>query len=122
MADEEDKEENTAICDRKFLAYVDRLIELRDFISREAVDIGDHVDINISRLATLHYNERGRRPSAEEWDTIDSKTKAMYATLDLASRRKFYVVCSASANRMAAGGVSCCSTIGFVLCALCFML
>lgn len=86
-----DSENDTAIADREFIRRVKRLRRLRDFIVSEGVEVdGDGTKaLHLGRLNQLHLSRRGRPPSLEEWQALDSQVCVLFRLLRPDNRKKY---------------------------------
>ena len=91
MTIEDESERAFAINDEPFLALVDRLKALREFLSQAAIALPAETEqpITIGQIYSLHFSKKGRPPSVEEWNYVDSQIQRIYGLLGEPQRKAF---------------------------------
>jgi hypothetical protein len=78
----------TLISDQQFMEDLTRLRDLRSFLIREAVK-ADFNATSFGKLNLLCYSEKGRPPTAEEWEQVEHQTHTLFGLLSDPLRKKF---------------------------------
>ncbi|WP_305987465.1 hypothetical protein [Roseibium sp. MMSF_3544] len=81
--------ENT-IVDAKFNKDLETLRSLHSFLIREAKSLPENFSLGmLNTLKTGGPGDKGRSPTAEEWQAIEKKTQVLFAQLTDADRKRF---------------------------------
>jgi hypothetical protein len=79
------------ISDEQFMNDLGKIKQLRSFLIEQAVQLQptEAASISFGKLNLLRFNEDGRSPNEEEWDSLERLTQALFSHLNDALRRRF---------------------------------
>jgi hypothetical protein len=79
------------ISDEQFMKDLGKIKQLRSFLIEQAVQLQptEAASISFGKLNLLRFNEDGRSPTEEEWDSLEKLTQALFSHLNDALRRRF---------------------------------
>ena len=81
-------DERYVISDRQFMDDVIQLRALRSYMIRQAKSTKAKV-IELGDLNLLHFGEKGRPPTREDWSDIEKRSTELYEHLAESDRRRF---------------------------------
>lgn len=81
--------DNNTINNLQFFNDLTRLKELRSFLIQEAVKLDNPSALQFGPLDLLQCSAKGRTPTREEWEQLESRTQLLFGTLTEPLRRRF---------------------------------
>jgi hypothetical protein len=77
------------ICDEYFMRDLQKLRDLRSFLTRQAMSLDSKIDLSFGSLNQLRYRRAGRSPSFGEWAEVERLTQLLFGLLPAPMRHKF---------------------------------
>ncbi|MCZ4288233.1 hypothetical protein [Hoeflea alexandrii] len=75
------------ISNAQFCRSLYKLRELHSFLNHEAIELPD--GFSLGQLNQIQFDSNGRKPTTEEWDAVEKKSKLLFSLLSEPLRRRF---------------------------------